>query len=95
MTGNLTFFGTTRPITIDVEHIESQAAPVKGELDDLLNTATTFQEFKEKAERSFVQKQLELHSWNISKTAEALGIQRSHLYNKMKRYGLERKEQED
>ena len=28
--------------------------------------------------------------WNVSKTAEAIGIQRSHLYNKMNKYGIER-----
>lgn len=48
----------------------------------------TFQEFKERAEAAYIKYQLELHGWNISKTAEALDIQRSHLYNKMKRYGL-------
>ncbi|MBI3111639.1 MAG: hypothetical protein HYZ01_08710, partial [Ignavibacteriales bacterium] len=48
----------------------------------------TFQEFKERAEAAFIKKQLELNKWNISKTAEALDIQRSHLYTKMKRYGL-------
>ncbi|MFQ5797776.1 MAG: sigma-54-dependent transcriptional regulator [Bacteroidota bacterium] len=79
---------------IDVQHIEMQTTPMKSELEDILNTTSTFQQFKEKAECAFIRKQLELHGWNISKTAEGLGIQRSHLYNKMKRYGLERKEQE-
>ena len=45
-------------------------------------------EFKEKAERAFILKQLNENSWNISKTAELLDIQRSHLYNKMKKYNL-------
>ena len=38
----------------------------------------------------FIQKQLELNEWNISKTAEVLGIQRSHLYGKMKKYNIEK-----
>lgn len=79
---------------IEVEHIELQTTPIKSEFEDILNTTVTFQEFKENAERAFIRKQLENHGWNISKTAERLGIQRSHLYNKMKRYRLERKEQE-
>ena len=58
--------------------------------DDLINTADSFQEFKEKAERAFIIKQLESNNWNISKTAEALDIQRSHLYNKMKKYNIEK-----
>ena len=56
--------------------------------DELLNISNSFQEFKEKAERAFIFKQLEINSWNISKTAEILGIQRSHLYNKMKKYDI-------
>ena len=58
--------------------------------DDLIDTSDSFQEFKEKAEKAFIEKQLELNSWNISKTAEVLDIQRSHLYNKMKKYNIEK-----
>jgi two-component system, NtrC family, nitrogen regulation response regulator NtrX len=53
-----------------------------------LEISGTFQEFKEKAEAAFIKKQLEIHKWNITKAAEAMDIQRSHLYTKMKRYGL-------
>ncbi|MFM8494532.1 MAG: helix-turn-helix domain-containing protein, partial [Bacteroidota bacterium] len=31
---------------------------------------------------------LKEHQWNIAKTAESIGIQRSHLYNKIERYQL-------
>jgi len=58
--------------------------------DDLLNISNSFQEFKEVTERAFIFKQLELNDWNISKTAEILDIQRSHLYNKMKKYNIEK-----
>jgi DNA-binding NtrC family response regulator len=50
----------------------------------------TFQEFKDRMEAAYIRRQLELHGWNISRTAEALDIQRSHLYNKMKKYRLAR-----
>jgi two-component system, NtrC family, nitrogen regulation response regulator NtrX len=53
-----------------------------------LDISGTFQEFKERAEAAFIKKQLEIHKWNITKAAEAMEIQRSHLYTKMKRYGL-------
>jgi DNA-binding NtrC family response regulator len=59
-------------------------------MDDILNVTNSFQEFKEKAERAFIIKQLDSNSWNISKTAEVLGIQRSHLYSKMKKYEIEK-----
>jgi DNA-binding NtrC family response regulator len=47
-----------------------------------------FQQFKEKVEKVFVLRQLQLHRWNIAKTAETIGIQRSHLYNKIERFKL-------
>jgi DNA-binding NtrC family response regulator len=61
----------------------------------LLGGGGTFQEFKERAEAAFIKRQLEVHKWNISKTAEALDIQRSHLYTKMKRYGLMKEGEEE
>ena len=71
----------------DIEHLLPNS---KVKNDDLLNISNSFQEFKEVTERAFILKQLELNSWNISKTAEILDIQRSHLYNKMKKYDIEK-----
>jgi DNA-binding NtrC family response regulator len=58
--------------------------------NEFLNVSNSFQEFKEKSEKAFIEKQLDVNSWNISKTAEVLGIQRSHLYGKIKKYGIEK-----
>ncbi|MFO7445152.1 MAG: sigma-54 dependent transcriptional regulator [Ignavibacteriaceae bacterium] len=58
-------------------------------MNDIIQDSNSFQEFKEKAERAFIIKQLDAYNWNISKTAEILDIQRSHLYNKIKKYGIE------
>lgn len=55
----------------------------------------TFQEFKDRAEAAFIKKQLEVHKWNITKAADAMEIQRSHLYTKMKRYGLMKEGEEE
>ena len=66
--------------------IPASGSPV----DDILSVSNSFQEFKEKAEKAFIQKQLQANGWNISKTAEILGIQRSHLYNKLKKYEIEK-----
>ncbi len=63
-----------------------------GEIDSLFDLTNSFAEFKEKTEKMFIEKHLKLNNWNISKTAERLGIQRSHLYNKIKKYNLEKKE---
>jgi DNA-binding NtrC family response regulator len=70
--------------------IEFLFSPGKATLDDIIDNSNSFQEFKEKAERAFILKQLNENNWNISKTAELLDIQRSHLYNKMKKYGIEK-----
>ena len=59
-------------------------------LDDLIATSTSFQDFKDRAEAAFIAHQLKIHNWNVSKTAEVLGMERSHLYTKIKKYGLER-----
>ena len=74
--------------TIDISLLDASVSGGRSESDDLVGKGGTFQEFKERAEAAFIQRQLEIHKWNISKTAEALDIQRSHLYTKMKRYGL-------
>ena len=58
--------------------------------NELFDISNSFQEFKEKAEKAFIVKQLQSNNWNISKTADVLGIQRSHLYGKMKKYKIEK-----
>jgi len=72
--------------------IEFLLKPGQASMDDIIDDSNSFQEFKEKAERAFILKQLNENGWNISKTAELLDIQRSHLYNKMKKYGIEKGE---
>ncbi len=57
---------------------------------DFINDS--FQDFKDKMEKIFITKKLKQYNWNISKTAEAIGIQRSHLYNKIKKYGIEKED---
>ena len=64
----------------------------KANFIDLIDQSNSFQEFKEKAEKAFILKQLKANDWNISKTAEILDIQRSHLYNKMKKYEIEKED---
>ena len=51
-----------------------------------------FQAFKDHMEKGFILRKLEANGWNISKTAEQLDIQRSHLYNKMDKYNIKREE---
>ncbi len=80
----------TPQAVIDEAHVDEHVGGTKREIDDLLSLGGTFQDFKDRSEAAYIKKQLEAHNWNISRTAEALAIQRSHLYNKMKKYGLEK-----
>ena len=75
---------------IDKSGIVKLIPTSNGSDSEIFDISNSFQEFKEKAEKMFIQKQLELNEWNISKTAEVLGIQRSHLYGKMKKYNIEK-----
>ncbi|HKL27006.1 MAG TPA: sigma-54 dependent transcriptional regulator [Desulfuromonadales bacterium] len=51
--------------------------------------APSFREAKEEFEKEFLLHKLEENSWNISRTAEAVGIERSNLHRKIKAYGIE------
>jgi transcriptional regulator with GAF, ATPase, and Fis domain len=59
-------------------------------MGDVLEQYSDFQQFKEATEKEFISHQLQKHDWNISATADSIGIMRSHLYNKIKKYELER-----
>jgi DNA-binding NtrC family response regulator len=52
--------------------------------------ARTWEEFKELAEKEYISRKLREFNWNISRLAEEIGLQRSHLYTKLKKYGLQR-----
>jgi two-component system, NtrC family, nitrogen regulation response regulator NtrX len=49
------------------------------------------EEFKDLTEEMVLRRQLDRYEWNVSRTADELGMQRSHLYKKINKYGLERK----
>jgi two-component system nitrogen regulation response regulator NtrX len=48
----------------------------------------TLKEAREAFERAYIQAELRAHEWNMTRTAEKLGIERSHLYRKLKMYGI-------
>lgn len=61
--------------------------------NNLFQQFETLQEFKDFAEKEFIDKKLKKFAWNITKTAQILNIQRSHLYNKIERHQLKRDEE--
>lgn len=51
---------------------------------------SNFQEYKDHAEKEYIKFKLEKNNWNVSKTADDIDIQRSHLYSKIEKFGLKR-----
>jgi two-component system nitrogen regulation response regulator NtrX len=49
-------------------------------------------EFREEMEKEFILAKLGEHGWNISRTAETLGIERTNLHKKMRAHGITRDE---
>jgi len=81
--------------SIDISVLNTFGGSAKGGETESLEISGTFQDFKERAEAAFIKKQLEIHKWNITKAADAMEMQRSHLYTKMKRYGLMKEGEEE
>lgn len=74
----------------DVQTIISNKKKIDDTLDRLVDEHDSFHVYKEEAERLFLLRKLEQNDWNVSATAGAIDIQRSHIYNKMKKYDIER-----
>ncbi len=74
----------------DVDRFVQSGGAGANNFDTLLDRFAQFSEFRDEAEKLFIEHKLSHFDWNVSKTAEAIGIQRSHLYNKMNKYGIER-----
>ncbi|HKK46094.1 MAG TPA: sigma-54 dependent transcriptional regulator [Balneolaceae bacterium] len=74
----------------DIENLTLTGSRKTGKVENLMDEVASFQDFKESTERLFLLRKLEENNWNISQTAEAIDIQRSHMYNKMKKYNIER-----
>lgn len=77
---------------IEYEHLPASIRTVGGEHDDRVLgniPATTYRDAKELFEKQFLKQKLEENGWNISRTAEEIGLERSNLHRKIKSYGLE------
>src|SRR5690606_2422249 len=56
--------------------------------DHLYDKFSSFQDFKDYTEKEYIKYKLEKNAWNVSKTADEIDIQRSHLYSKIEKFGL-------
>jgi transcriptional regulator of acetoin/glycerol metabolism len=53
-------------------------------------TPLSLKEYRESAERGYITRTLEECTWNISKAAVQLGVERTNLHKKMRAYGIRR-----
>lgn len=78
----------TNKDTIDYDDIELPGAKNLKEFMELMNKNMSLNEFQSESEKLFLMKMLNDYNYNKTQTAEALQIQRSHLYNLMKKYNI-------
>ncbi|MBF0477072.1 MAG: sigma-54-dependent Fis family transcriptional regulator [Deltaproteobacteria bacterium] len=76
--------------TIEAGHVPPPIGrtPVPAESAESFNF-TTFKDARSHFERMFIAQKLAENNYNVSQTAEVIGLERSHLHKKIKAYGLD------
>ena len=80
-------------LTPDIEISERDARALlplgpASEVDTAYTPGRSLRDMLDDAERALIRKALEHHQSNVTATADALGLERSHLYKKMRALGL-------
>ena len=70
----------------------SHFLPDEDQVTNASDESVTYRQGKDSWERHFIRMHLENHDWNVSETAKALDLSRSHLNNLIKIHNLERNE---
>jgi len=78
-------------VRIDARHIPLDRSR-RAVFDRPMDRFGSLQQVREAAERDYIQKKLEEAKSNVTRAAELLGLERSHLYRKMKALGIAPKE---
>ena len=76
---------------IDLAHLPDnllQGKPITG-MDQTFLQMSSFKEARSFFEKEFIRRKLAEYHGNVSLTAESIGLERSHLYKKMRSHGLE------
>jgi len=94
------WFGNVRELKNTIERIVIMTAKKKIEADDLPETDTanespaisfrfpTFKDATDAYQREFIQHKLAEFDGNVAKAAEDMGVDRSHLYRRMRNLGI-------
>ena len=74
----------------DLPHsISRQKSSEKTSSDALASLPDSYREAREQFERQFILEKLKKNDWNVSRTAEEIGLERSNLHRKIKTYRIE------
>nr|MBA2407583.1 sigma-54-dependent Fis family transcriptional regulator [Chitinophagales bacterium] len=68
------------------------ANATKDPMESLFNRMNNFMDYRDHMEKQYIEYKLRINNWNVSKTADEIDLQRSHLYSKMEKFGLKREE---
>jgi len=78
---------------IEASEVQLESPTARRPQDDLM-AHETFQAFKDEAEKRFLLAKLAENDGNVSRTARALEMQRSNLYKKIEKYGMDKRTSE-
>lgn len=77
---------------IDEQHLPIEISGYRKSVEGDLNSFFQIEKFRDakaEFEKSFIIQKLKQFEFNMSRTAEKIGLERSHLYRKLKAYGIE------
>jgi two-component system nitrogen regulation response regulator NtrX len=62
--------------------------PRADHLETMLPSSGSLKEARRHFEKRYILKKLAEHEWNIAKTADAIGVERSNLHKKVRQFGI-------
>jgi two-component system, NtrC family, nitrogen regulation response regulator NtrX len=74
---------------VDVHDLRFAGLPSQDKEEDLSAEISNFREARARFEKDYLLRKIAEHKGNISKTAEAIGLERSYLHRKIKGYGID------
>jgi len=77
------------PLSITSQQLSITATGDLASHESSLAAADTFRQAREEFEKEFILRKLEENDWNVSRTAEAIEMERSNLHRKIRGYGIE------
>ncbi len=74
------------------DYVSPRLEPSMSQAANVAAGSMNLRDFRLATERAYIESTLRAYGWNVSKTAEVLGVERTNLHKKIKRYDLDREE---